>query len=658
MIKNSSYLEFFPYPKFRLEQEDIIEKIEFLARIHKNILLVAPNGTGKTIMALSSLLPVARDKKLKIIYLCRTHAQSTRVIRELQKIHHSSPNNNKYTSGISLRGRKEMCLNTTLNSMRVSPTEAMSICKSLRSNNSCNHYRNIKKFLKGGNSLDFYNFEGPLDAEELITMSKDRRYCAYFLAKFLLKKAPIIVCNFQWIFNPDIRYRFLKFLETALEKCILVIDEAHNIVDLATEVNSDKLTPYFLTMSLNEIHTYRLPDKYWQFINFLKDHLAQKKKDLKNGELELNPKEFITHLYKKFKLKSITEFKRFLEKFRDDAKISIQAQEKDNTKKEPSQDYIKIVVKFWLNWSRKLESERYFFCYHVKTAARKKYISLEIVALDPRDITVPIYKKSFASLSLSGTINPSVFTHLTGLSYKQQGYEIIITKSPFKSRNILALVTEGVATDYNNRNPFMYNKIITKIIEVVSNTPANIGIFCASYKILNDLIMNGIKISIQNTGKKLFAEESNISASKNAKILENFKAFSQPPHKGAVLLGVCGGRNCEGEDYPGDFMNAVIIVGIPYHLQTPRVKAKIEYYNKVFNRQGWVFAYLYPAMQRANQASGRPIRKESDKGVIVFMDSRFRERRGWISEWVRKEIKLIPNKKNSISSTVKEFWRI
>ena len=37
-------------------------------------------------------------------------------------------------------------------------------------------------------------------------------------------------------------------------------------------------------------------------------------------------------------------------------------------------------------------------------------------------------------------------------------------------------------------------------------------------------------------------------------------------------------------------------------------------------RQG----YLFPAMSRAIQAAGRVIRSESDRGVIVFLDERFR----------------------------------
>ena len=70
MIKHNRYLDFFPYPIFRQDQEQIIDQIEKSARQGKNILLVAPNGTGKTVMALSGLLPLAQDKDFKIVYLC------------------------------------------------------------------------------------------------------------------------------------------------------------------------------------------------------------------------------------------------------------------------------------------------------------------------------------------------------------------------------------------------------------------------------------------------------------------------------------------------------------------------------------------------------------------------------------------------------------
>ena len=61
------YSEFFPYENFRYQQENIIRKVEKASKERKNILLVAPNGTGKTIIALSALLPIAYEENLKIL---------------------------------------------------------------------------------------------------------------------------------------------------------------------------------------------------------------------------------------------------------------------------------------------------------------------------------------------------------------------------------------------------------------------------------------------------------------------------------------------------------------------------------------------------------------------------------------------------------------
>lgn len=652
MIKQASYLDFFPYPTFRPEQERLIGEIERAVRLKKNVLLVGPNGVGKTIIVLSALLPTAYERKLKIVYMCRTHSQSARVIQELKKIYEYNPRSGYDNSGLSIRGRNEMCLNETLKKTKISPTEAMSKCKSLRVSKSCVYYTNVKNSTDGFKDLDLFYFKKPVEAEELIELCEKKLYCPYFLSKSLLKNMPVVVCNFQWLFNPDIRFRFLKLLGTTLDKCILVVDEAHNIIDVATDVNSMKLSPNFLSTCMNTLQQSGVNEKYVQFVRFLRNKLNQRKKDLSSGEKKINTEKLLLGIYRRLRLKNSEEFESFLNSLGEVYRHVDMEQE--NLSKFKTN--IKYLVKFWQKWSENYNSEKFFFCYSVKKSNNRKFINLEIVALDPRDITLSLFRHNYACVNLSGTINANVFKHLTGLTWKKGGYKEITARSPFKSKNILALITEGVDTARDNRNSEMYEKIIAKIKEVIISTPANIGIFCGSYKILGGLRTNGIMEMVKSCKKRLFIEHPSNTGRQNAKLLEDFKGMSNSPKKGAVLLGVCGGRNSEGEDYPGNFMNAVIVVGIPYHLQTPRVKAKMKYYDKEFNNQGWVFAYLYPAMQRANQASGRPIRRESDKGVIIFMDSRFKKQLGWISPWIRREIKTCPDINNILSSALAKFW--
>ena len=114
---------FFPYETYRQEQRNLMRYIEMNARLEKNVLLLAPNGTGKTVIALCALLPIAKEQGLKIIYVCRTHTQSTRVIEELQNIVDHCHFN---ISGLALRGRKQLCLHPTLSNPSISSSENIS----------------------------------------------------------------------------------------------------------------------------------------------------------------------------------------------------------------------------------------------------------------------------------------------------------------------------------------------------------------------------------------------------------------------------------------------------------------------------------------------------------------------------------------------------
>ncbi len=652
-----NYIKFFPYEQFRQGQENIISQIEESARNKKIILLVAPNGTGKTIMALSSLLPVAFEKDLKIIYMCRTHSQNARVIKELIKINKlvKEKNLDFKVNGLSIRGRNEMCLNKTLLSLKLNPKESMSVCTDLRKNRNCIHFINLLKKKDKAESPILINpelFYKPVDAEDLIYYCKENKLCPYFLSKFLLSEMKVIICNYQWIFNPFIRDSFLKFIGQEISNCILVFDECHNIIDVATDVNSDKISPYLLKLCLKDLEMFQSPILMQSFVRILMDHLRKKKTRL-NFEKEINPSILVELIYKKLGFLDLNSFKNFINEILD---FSISIHEERLSNGEISRDYLGSLAEFWIKWIKTYSLDNYFFCYNIKEKKGKKSIALEIVALDPREIAMHILKNCYSSLGLSGTVNPYVFNNLMGLNDSGKGYKGIKAESPFKKENIKAIITEGVDTKRDNRTPIMFKKINEKISEVLYSTPANVGIFCASYKILNGLISNGIESIVLKSKKKLFIEEPGLSASENAALVQDYKSMANSPNNGAVLLGVCGGRNSEGEDYPGDFMNSVIIAGFPYHLPTPRVNAKIKYYDKVFEKQGWNFAYLYPAIQRANQASGRPIRKAKDKGSLIFMDRRFKDKLQWISEWVRKELEIVSDKKNALIQSLYPFW--
>ena len=649
---------FFPYGEFRKDQEKIINDIELAAQEKKNILLVAPNGSGKTIIALSALLSLAIQKNLKIIYLCRTHSQNSRVIKELYKISTflNAKHPNLKVNGLSIRGRNEMCLNKTLLSLKLNPRESMAVCTDLRKNRNCSYFLNLlKKRDQVDNpthmSPDLFN--KPVDAGELIKFCEEKKLCPYFLSKFLLKEMRLIICNYQWIFHPFIRENFLAFIERDIEDCILVLDECHNIIDMATEINSDSISPYSLRLCLRDLELYRSPIIMQNFTKILLNHLEKKKQQLTTEEKEIDASNFLFQVYTRLGLSDLNSFSNFLKELLE---FNSAIHDERIANGEVSKDYLGSLAEFWLKWIRCLNMENYFFCYTNKNIKERKVVFLEIVALDPREVVIPILKSCYTSLHLSGTVNPYVYNNLVGLQETGKSFKGIVADSPFKKENIKAIITEGVDTNYQNRVPSTYKKMISKIDEIVAKTPANVGIFCASYTILKELLSNGLETVAINNNKQLFIEESGLSASENALLVNEFKSMAVPPYKGAILLGVCGGRNSEGEDYPGPYMNAVVIAGFPYHLPTPRTEAKIKYYDKVFNKQGWNFAYLYPAIQRANQASGRPIRKLKDKGVIIFMDSRFKQKYKWISEWIRNELEIAPDNQGVLSKMLSHFW--
>ena len=270
--------------------------------------------------------------------------------------------------------------------------------------------------------------------------------------------------------------------------------------------------------------------------------------------------------------------------------------------------------------------------------------------LDPRDYINPIIENAYSTLHISGTLIPEVYRSLTSLNDFPNSLIQRKMISPFSKDQIRVLIVKGVTSKYIFRGLEMYRKINKCIREILEIRKGNTGIFTVSYDFLGKLNSkklgkDKLKFILSELERPFFEEERNRSSFDNSALIQKFKDSSEG--NGAVLLGVLGGRNSEGEDYPGKTMESVIIVGFPFPPPNGYLDKKEAYYNIIFPGKGYLYTNLEPTMRKANQAAGRPIRKDDDKAAIIFLDERYQIEDNYIylSEWLKNGdvISIIPS---------------
>jgi len=96
--------------------------------------------------------------------------------------------------------------------------------------------------------------------------------------------------------------------------------------------------------------------------------------------------------------------------------------------------------------------------------------------------------------------------------------------------------------------------------------------------------------------------------------------FKLAPGK-ALLHAIAGGRVSEGIDFPGAEMELAVIAGIPYPKPTAKQRAFQHFCELRFGR-GWEHAVKAPTARKLQQAVGRLIRSDTDRGVALVLDKR------------------------------------
>ena len=138
---------------------------------------------------------------------------------------------------------------------------------------------------------------------------------------------------------------------------------------------------------------------------------------------------------------------------------------------------------------------------------------------------------------------------------------------------------------------------------------------------------------------------------------EEFLEAFEEQGGGESLLGFCimGGIFSEGIDLKRDALIGSIIVG-PGLPQICRERELLRRFYEERGMDGFAYAYQYPGMNKVQQAAGRVIRTQEDRGVILLLDERFTQnayRKLFPREWEEHRICRMPELKGYLE----EFWK-
>ena len=256
------------------------------------------------------------------------------------------------------------------------------------------------------------------------------------------------------------------------------------------------------------------------------------------------------------------------------------------------------------------------------------------------------YKEYEQVVGFSATLKPfDYYVRLSGLN--RERVRTAEFTSPFPKERRKILIIPQISTRYRNRER-NYAKIAEAVQRMTAPRPGNYFVFLPSFEFLERVAgllrpPDGFTVVRQERGMKAAGIET---------IVENLRSLSEP----TIVFAVQGCSFFEGMDYAGEMVIGVFVIGphLPtYDLEREQIRA---YYQEKY-AAGFDYAYTIPAMAKAIQAAGRVIRSETDRGLIVLMDSRFLEpgfSQALPSDWFESDVAEIVS--DRILSEVEAFW--
>ncbi len=427
--------------------------------------------------------------------------------------------------------------------------------------------------------------------------------CPYELSLDLSEYCDIIICDYNYAFDPAVRLR-RYFGDGAYcgGRNIFLIDEAHNLPERARDIFSATLT----RKDVERLRSVVGGDTMLcSALASLDDALCRA------GELcEENMSEYggvrCGYYFNRDPLPELDDaVARALERadlfyftHRTDIPLASEAAR------------FRSVCKKWRNAAENFD-ERY------RTYIEKigEDVSLKLYCLDPSARLDNALEEAYSSVFFSATLTPAdYFSDILGGGKDSRSISL---PSPFPRENLGLIALTSVSTRFEDRDK-SYKKIAGAIAATVAAKRGNYIVYFPSYKYMNSVTdifcarYPNVPVAIQRSGMTRQEREEFLSF------------FEDDALRLRIGFCVLGGSFSEGVDLPGSRLIGTLIVGVGL----PGLSAERNIIRDYFENRaecGYDYSYTYPGMNSVLQAAGRVIRRPEDRGVVVLIDDRYAE---------------------------------
>ncbi len=601
----------FPYIP-RPIQVQIVKDITKALDEGKHIVLESGTGTGKTIVSLASAVDHASRTGKKVIYLTRTISQSDQVMRELRAI-----SKIRRVSGLALTGRGRSCpfLRTMPNYEKIPPAALSAMCEDSKKKALTNSKGGCPYFVGITDRLDeaeqYCRTEFPTSGQ-LDKFCEERRICPYEMKKMLMKSVNVIVAPYVHVLSDAIRKGFLGNIESDGSDLIVIVDEAHNIIDAAREQESYTIDMKLIDAAVDEITTMKGDPPLFEGVTlrpFLKElrtiikSIATEKLTFSKKEDLVGSNEIEDRLCKKFEMT------------KSELGIAVDwmidlGQERSDLLIERGENRMSEILTLGTDLKNWIMSDPGKYIKTISADDEGEFI--HAACIDPYDVT-HFLRNVKGAVHMSGTLEPlEQYVKVMGLPADT------VTKvypSPFPPENKSVIYLGNVTTRYDDmqRDPSIFSRMEKNVAKLCNNVNKNTLVFFPSYSMMRKMR----PFLERDVKKELYWEESG----QQKLTMRNLSDFRKG--RDGVFFTVMGGSIAEGIDFPGDELCFAIIIGIPYPPPTLEMRAMSDMFDKKYGRgTGWRYTSEVPALRKMQQAIGRLIRTETDRGMAVIFDNR------------------------------------